>query len=387
MVATLDPTLITHLQDDFIIALSGLYAHFVEIAKKLFYGLAGLEVVLFGLAWAVKQDEAIGAFVFKILKLGIIFFLITSYPTLLKHLIDGFIVISKHSVQSTDSSNFLFNPALIWQMGFSYGLTLLKLAVHYGGGNVGMSIIYIVLGFGLLLMFGLMGAIVTLLVVGFYLISLTALILLPFGALSISKLFLTRALSAVMQMSVRIFVLVLILAVGFAAFTSWQVKEFSLSTPMMQPVVFFFAVMVLFILALKVPSWAAKAVGEFGGSIFDDLKASPAPVSSSTMIAGGSTSIDVNAAQNPASVQSVAFAANINATQSAATGMHASQAASVQSTSVSVSQAGSSVSPTSANLLSKYGKTDKATEIGISKESLGKLKATFKQAIKESNKS
>lgn len=379
----INPTIITHVEHTYIGVLSELYTQLVNISTYLFYILAVIEITLFGLVWAIRQDEALGSFIFKVFKLSIIFFLITTYPVLLKHFIDGFTQMSDHMLATVGTESYLFDPGQVWKLGLNSSVDLLKLAVQNGTLNVGMSLIYIILGFGMLFMFGLIGAIITLFVVGFYLVSLVALLLLPFGVLSIAKRMLTRALTAVIAMGARVFTLVLILGIGFTAWSQLKIPAISQSTNLAEPLGLFFVTLVILVLVLKVPSWVANAVGELGGSIFDDLKPSMTVYSPGVTAVAGAPVVQqaavANLSSGAAGTSAVASGTNVVGTmgsQAAASGSQVMTTASTPAPTV-VASGGGKGSFSHATV-----KLDKASRVGISQEVLKKLKATFKDGDK-----
>ena len=192
-------TQISQFQTEFISQFSQSFSKVMHVSFVLFVSLAVIEMVLFGVVWAFKQDEAWGALIFKILKLSIIFGVITMYPAILHVLVNGFTHVAWR-VGDVPVSKYFLNPTLIWGFSLKYCLTLLKLGISYGSFNVAMSLLYMFLGLGTLIVFSLVAAQVSLVVVGFYLISILSLLLIPFGALSISNRLFYRALQGVMSM-------------------------------------------------------------------------------------------------------------------------------------------------------------------------------------------
>ena len=88
--SSISPAVLSTIQNDFVNKLSGAFAATTGYAQDLFYIFAVLEIVLFGLMWAIRQEQAIGQFIFKVVKLGIIFWIIISYPHILQIFINGF---------------------------------------------------------------------------------------------------------------------------------------------------------------------------------------------------------------------------------------------------------------------------------------------------------
>ena len=185
MAASLTPAVLSTFEQQGLNRLIGLFVPVHNTAVSLFAIIAVIELGIFGLMWAYRNDANFGNLMFKIIKLGVIFFVISSYPYILKHLIDGFTFIAGHDNKTW--SQYLFNPAKLWEFGFDGAIILLKLAVYYGTGNLGMSLIFLVMGFGVFFGFVLIGAQVILTLLGFYIVSLLALLLLPLGTFTVSS--------------------------------------------------------------------------------------------------------------------------------------------------------------------------------------------------------
>lgn len=260
------PMILTTIQNDFVNKMSGAFSTIGGYATDLFYLIAVIEIVLFGLAWAMKGEEGISTFVMKIFKLAVVFFIITSYPMLLQGLVGGF-THAAFGIAGNASSAF-FDPSQIWQYGFDAGIKMTKLSVEYGTLNVGMSNLYLILGFGLLILFALIGAQIILMVSAFYVVSLLALLVLPLGAFFGMKNFFERAIESVFRMGARVFALILVLGVAITVWGQFDLSTISKTTTLTQPLGLFFATLVFWILSLKLPGMAVEAIGHIGGSFF-----------------------------------------------------------------------------------------------------------------------
>lgn len=280
--ALLNPLIFTSVQNTYIAQLSHLFLEISRHASSLFYILASLELALFGVIWALRQQEMVASFLLKMIKLGFIFFLITHYVSLLNILLNGLTQLSFHT-GSTQTPHFIFSPDLLWKYGFDSAISLLALAVQYGSANFGMTCIYLVLGFGILLLFALIACQIILQFISFYLLSLLALLFLPFGTLSLTQNLCARSLQAVFQTAVKIFALLLMLGIGVSIWSSFNPTAFSASTSLDQPLGLLFTTLIIAILSWKVPAYAAAAVGHFEGFSFKTEGAeSPSPSSSAS---------------------------------------------------------------------------------------------------------
>lgn len=378
MAAELTPMVLTHIQHDYMQKFTMAFSVVDQYATTLFYIIAAIEIVLFGVAWAMKAEEAIGAFMMKIFKLGVIFFVISMYPHIIQSLIDGFTMVALHTT-SIQTAGYLFNPGTIWKFGFDAGVQMMQLSVQYGTANVGMSNIYLILGFGSLLLFALIGAQIVLTVVAFYVVSLLALLLIPLGTFSGAKNLFERALTSVLRAGARVFALILVVGIAVAFWQQMDLGTISQSTVLTKPLSFFFSTLVFWVLAVKLPPIAVSTVGELGGTIFDSFH--------------GSNNVTVTMPPATVSTQSAAPTASVNSLASA-TSMNAIATMSAAAVNVSAGSPGTSAGATqahtnvnvSASMGSAAGNLNRAgnnrdknmADSGISRETLDKLKSTFK---------
>lgn len=387
MADALTPLVLTTIQNSYVDVFTKAFEVFGNYAINLFYIIGTIELVLFGLAWAVRQDELLGAFVFKLIKLGFIFFIISTYPDLLQVLINGFTQ-SAFKVGPDEAARIFFNPGEIWKFGFDTGISMMKLAVVYGTANMGMSMIYIILGFGSLLMFALIGAQIIFVVAGFYIIALLALLFIPLGALNIARNFMDQSVQAVLQAGARVFALILVLGVGVTLWQQLKLPPVSSDTTLEKPLGFFLLTLIIFLLAWRLPKIAERSVGVLKGTIFSDL---PTPMPSiniashsgapgfgaDSSVSRGSSMVGAHAATGVAHAPPLSS----NAIMQAATSpVQASMTANVSATSSSGSQ--SALRPEKKQ---KGGVgSGSSVEGGISSQTLRKLKATFTQAMQDS---
>lgn len=373
---SLSPFVFTAIQNTYIQNFSVAFGQISQYAVELFYLLAGLEICLFGLIWALKQQEMIGMLLFKILKLGFIFFLITHYATILNVFVNGLAQVGLSS-GNTKIATLLLGPDQLWRYGFDSSISLLTLAVQYGTTNIGITAIYLILGFGILLMFALIACQIILLVVGFYLLSLMSLLFLPFGSFTLTEKLFTRSIHGVMQSAVKIFGLIAILGVGIGIWIGMNTGSFSQSTTLDQPLGLFVATLVITILCWKVPSLLAASVGEPGGELF--TKTSGEAIMPSTSVSVGSPAVNLT---------QVAAATNISAASSMAGG----QMSGTSSTSSAAGGSSVNVSTGSGNLsslnqdVSELTKAVRVQKEGISRDTLNKLKSTFKEVLNSDKK-
>lgn len=371
----LTPLIFSSIQGTYVGKLTTAFATIDHYAIQLFYILAALEIAFFGLMWALRQQEMIGAFLIKIIKLGFIFFIISHYRYILSILVGGFAGLGL-GASTPQVTALIFNPDKIWSFGFDSSISLLQLAVQYGTTNMGMTMIYLILGFGLLFMFALIAAQVLILVISFYILSLLALILLPFGTLTFTQDLSYRSLQGVLRAGARIFAFVVVLGIGTGILANLHAEAFSATTTLDQPLGLFFATFIITLLCYVMPIYTGRAIGNFGESLWTATPAQPhvsvtaaAPTVNVSPLTQVATATNVVAQMGTAGTQ---FATNVN--------VAGSRSSSTSGTSGSASSAlGQSVSD-----LTKAVKLQR--QEGISRDTLNKLKHTFKEVINQSQK-
>jgi len=372
---SLSPFIFNAVQNNYIQNFSLAFSQISHFAIQFFYILATLEICLFGIIWALKQQEMFGLFIFKIIKLAFIFFLISHYTDLLDALVNGLAQIGLGG-GNEKVAKLVFTPDLIWHYGFDSSISLLSLAVQYGTANLGMSLIYLILGFGTLLMLALIACQIVLLVVGFYLLSLMALLFLPFGSFVLTEKLFSTSLHGVFKAAVRIFGLIVILGVGIGIWAAQAPGAFAQSTTLDKPLGLFMATLVITLLCWKVPGLLAAAVGEFGGELFGKTSGESTTQSASVAVSAP-----------PAAVTQVAAASNLSAsTSTTQSGMPGSTSSTSSGSNVNVNAGGSGagISKLSQNM-SELTRAAKVQKEGISRDTLHKLKASFKEILKEKN--
>jgi type IV secretion system protein TrbL len=257
----IDAGAITLVQTTFLQNLNNSFSTVASYALNLLYLFAALELVLFGLGWALRNDVGLERLFFLVLRIGLIFLIIQNYPYLLNIIIKSFGQIAGTTTNS--GITHVVNPAQIWQFGYNVGLHLLQMATKTN--NFGFTMILISLGMGILITFGLLGIQVVLQVVGFYMVGLIALILLPFGAFNPSKNLCEKALQSIFQAGARVMVLIVILGIGITVFKNFElinlVNETTLNIA--QPLGLFFTALLFLCLSIFLPKIVTNTVGSF----------------------------------------------------------------------------------------------------------------------------
>lgn len=266
---TIDPGVVTLIQTKFLQHINIAFDTVSQYALNLLYLFAILELVFFGLIWALQQSAGWDRLFIKVLKIGLIFLIIQNFAYLLDTIVNSFAQIAGITVKNSKVAQFIFNPAKIWQYGYNAGLYLLQQAAT--SSNFGLTLIQTSLGMGILLAFGLLGIQIIIQVVGFYMIGLVALILLPFGTFDPSIKMFDKSIQSVLQAGVRVMVLILIIGIAVSVWDDFNLSEMATATvSISQPLGLFFSALLFLGMAIYLPKVAANTVGSFtSGGFFE----------------------------------------------------------------------------------------------------------------------
>ncbi|CAL7962558.1 type IV secretion system protein TrbL [Gammaproteobacteria bacterium] len=272
---TIDVGAITLIQSTFLGNLKKAFSTVATYALNLLYFFAVLEIVVFGIVWALQRDVGWDKLFFKIIKIGLIFFIIQNYEYLLGTVMESFARLSGVVINNAGTVKYVFNPAKIWQYGYDSGVHLLQLST--AGSNIGLAMIQVSLGMGILLVFGLLGIQMVLQMVGFYAVSLGALILLPFGAFTLGRGMFDKAVQTVFQAGIRLMALIIIVGIAVVIWDGFQLIDMATTTNfnINQPLGLFFTGLLFCNLAFYLPKVLSQAVGSFSHDFLDGVSSAP----------------------------------------------------------------------------------------------------------------
>lgn len=369
---TIDAGALSLIHSAFIDHLTAAFTTIANYAFNLLYIFATFEIVIFGLLWAIKRELGLDKLFFKVIKIGLIFFIIQNYTWLVDIILKSFAQIAGVVLQNSSAAAIIFNPATIWQFGYNAGLTLLQIAAE--GSNLSLSIIQIVLGMGILFTFGLLGIQIILQIVGFYLVAMTGLILVPFGALEKTAGMFDKSVKVVLQAGIRVMTLIIVMGIGSLIWGGLDLNGLGDATAKTitigPPLGLFFTALLFLYLAIHLPKMAAETVGKIGGFAGTEGAAITVSAPTTEATAGTVTSDMVNmtaATTLPAASESILG-------ESAAT-------SSAIGAGTQIAMAGSSGGTAAGNINGKISETAKALEI-IAKSSTSK-RSISEQGLKQ----
>ncbi len=246
-------------EQNFLQVLSSHFNLIAYYAMRLLYLFALLECVMFGLAWAIQQHSAWEQLFFKVLKIGLLLFIIHHYPLLLNSILSSFSYIGSQVTNNSSAHQFITNPALLWQYGYNGGIILLKLATESSG--FALPLIYMTIGLAILVLFALLGIQVIIQLVGFYLTALTALIMLPLSAYTPCQDMLAQALQSLLRAGVRVMVITMVIAIAVTTWQSADMLTITSESSISLLLGLLFTALLFLALAVALPKLAANAVG------------------------------------------------------------------------------------------------------------------------------
>lgn len=299
MSAHFDPGVYSQIQSTLISSFSDLLASVTAYSQDLLFLCASIEIVLFALLWAVLGNNAFGRLLFTVLKIGFLLMVIREFDTWLGLILKSFAQIAQQTANATTAISLVDTPGTLWQYGYNSAMTLLKAAAadHISSG---LSLMLTLLGLGILLVYGLLGARLIVTLAAFYLTALLALIFLPFGILKPTMDFAYRGLQSVLKSAASLFTLLLILTI---ATTVWQSNAMQLTDAytINQILGIFFSGLVILLMAQCLPPIAASTIGEIKPWLDDSLfnqtstpLATNTPMMAPTLDMRAATTLDPN---------------------------------------------------------------------------------------------
>jgi len=371
----IDPGVVAIIQSSFVERINSAFATVSNYAFNLLYLFAAIELAIVGIAWMIQRDTGWDKLFFKIIKIGLIFFIIRNYSWLIHTILDSFAQLAGIVIRDSTIAEYIFNPAKIWEYGYDIGVNLLHIAAETN--LVGLAMILVTLGMGILLAFGLLGIQLTVQIVGFYMVSFGALILLPFGALTASQKMLDKAVQSVLQAGIRLMVLIIIIGLAVIVWNGFELTELASGSDfnISQPLGLFFTALLFLCLAFYLPKVVSQAVGEIGGSLF-------ASGSGSTIVSSAPVSVNVPASSS--SIPNIQAATTVGPSSSSST---SSYTPGVSSTA-SAASVPTAAAPMSGKIEAKIGKdtlsqASAAVSKSFSETTVKKIKEAVTQAMKD----
>jgi type IV secretion system protein TrbL len=244
---------------NFITALSGSYARIQGAANSLLSLLIGIEVVLLGLWTALGGgDNVVGIFK-RILHIGAWVWIVKSYPTLSKALVDSLVQAGLTAGGGKGDVSLLMDPSRLAGYGLDATAPLTQKLADLGMTDLPDLIVF---GFGylaILACFLIMAINVFLAVLEYYVFAALAGIFLPFGLFEPTKFLAEKAIGAVVSAAVKLMVLALVTSVIDPVLSAIHFQGPQITFNELWSV--FLTVCALMFLCWKAPSLAASLLG------------------------------------------------------------------------------------------------------------------------------
>lgn len=253
---TIDPGFISYFQGDFLNQLAHIFKITNQYALRLLYIFLILEIVVLGFMVALGGDFDSSWLFSKILLIGLVIFILKNYSYLLGTLLQSLLGIGTKAANGLEGLDLIENPVHIWKYGYDIGIRLLFLATKSSG--IGLILIYLSLGFGIIITSGLLVIQITLILFGFYFLALSGLIILPLTVFYPMRSLLGAVLTGLLDFGLRIMVLLIILAIAIGIIDQYDFVTEGANLNQFFGLLFFF--LAVFMMARYLPKAAGKLV-------------------------------------------------------------------------------------------------------------------------------
>lgn len=170
----------------------------------LFLTLLGVEIILFGLYWALGSGQILDA-IKKILFIGFWIWVVFSFPLLANSLVNS--LTQAGNIAGGGGPVNLLDPSGVVNQGFVVAAPIQVQMNTFSVVNVAYRLIYFVLWMTVLFIYFLMGIQVFITVLEFYIITAIVGILLPFGLIKHTKFLAEKSIGAVISSGIKMMVL------------------------------------------------------------------------------------------------------------------------------------------------------------------------------------
>jgi type IV secretion system protein TrbL len=204
----------------FLSPLIAAYTNLVDEARWILALFITIEMIFFGLWWALGSDNRIVDGIKKILKFGFWIWLVTNFPAVVDWVIQSFITAGFRAVAYAGPASTLMDPSALFNNYFIAADPIFKVIDSLSWYNLGAIILFGLSLVILLIAYLIMAAQVFLTVIEFYIICAVALILLPFGVFKYTSFLGEKAIGALISYGVKFMVLALLLGLSNPVFAS-----------------------------------------------------------------------------------------------------------------------------------------------------------------------
>jgi type IV secretion system protein TrbL len=265
-VATADPAAL----DQFIAAFTGqVGAGFGAISgdvQSVLATLVVISIVLSAIMWAIDETQNILApFIRKILLVGFFAWLVTNWHSLTLVVINGFTKLGLKASNGGSVGDFTHAPTRAVEAGLDIVVKLIKYIGDLAQQNAGfgalqhidMIIVAAVAAIGIMLAFIVLAIEIAITIIEFYIVTLIAFVVVPFGVLTQTSFLAERSIGYVISVGFKFMALAVIAGIGINIFETFTL---SAEPTVAEEAGLLLSAIFLMMLALKIPAIAGAMI-------------------------------------------------------------------------------------------------------------------------------
>ena len=206
--------ILTSLLNAFLAVFSAGPGNLAPAAARLLFLIAAIELTLAGIWWAIKGENLLVGLLRKTLLLGLFAFFVTSWPTLINTVLDGFVWSGFTAAGSSPAAGaaLIKDPSAIITQAFISTQPIADQISALKWYDLGSLFMYGWAYICTILAFFMLAIQIFVTYLEFYLVAALSLILVPFGAFKHTAFIAERAFGSVISFGVKLMVLAFIIA-------------------------------------------------------------------------------------------------------------------------------------------------------------------------------
>uniref|UniRef100_UPI0039F6F9AA type IV secretion system protein n=1 Tax=Sulfuriferula sp. GW6 TaxID=3345112 RepID=UPI0039F6F9AA len=219
---TPDAGILTYILSSFLSVFSGGFGALLPHAERLLFLMAGIELTLAALYWALKGENIIVPLIQKSLLIGTFAYFVLNWPALINYVLSGFIFTGQTAGAGGGGGPLLSltNPSAIISQGFNAIAPISSTISALSWYEVGSLFL---LGWALiftLLAFFIIGIQCFITYLEFYIVAVLSLILVPFGVFKHTAFLAEKSLGVIISHGVKLMVLAFIVSAATPVLTA-----------------------------------------------------------------------------------------------------------------------------------------------------------------------
>lgn len=265
--ATASPAALDEFLDRFTSQIGSGFGLLQDDVQTVFGLLVVISLGASALFWALDESRNVpAALIRKVLFFGLFAWLITGWRSLSLTVVNGFVALGLKAGGGTMSvGDVLEAPSMVVADGLTVAFALVayigRLSKEAMGAgffaNFDAILIASIAAIGIIIAFVILAVEIAITIIEFHLVTLIALVIVPFGILTQTAFLSERAIGYVMSVGLKLMALALIISIGEQIFTSYTVSP----DPSWEECCgLLLAAVVMVMLALKIPSIAAALI-------------------------------------------------------------------------------------------------------------------------------